>query len=61
MLPVGKIAFAFFGSLKSISIFAIDSNEFKIPSLSKSKSKLSMIPSLSLSVGHILTICSVEI
>ena len=32
-----------------------DSTEFKIPSLSKSRSRLSIIPSLSESAGHILT------
>ena len=32
-----------------------DSIEFNIPSLSKSRSKLSIIPSLSESAGHILT------
>ena len=35
--------------------FPDDSTEFNIPSLSKSRSKLSIIPSLSESAGHILT------
>ncbi len=44
-----------FKSVKSNTTFPFDSFEFKIPSLSKSKSILSIIPSLSESLGQILT------
>ena len=47
-------------SEKLKSILPFDSFEFKIPSLSKSRSRLSIIPSLSESSGHIETTISGE-
>ena len=49
------------GFVKSISPFPPDSIEFKTPSLSKSKSMLSIIPSLSESVAQILIGISSEL
>ena len=48
------------GSVKLIKISPFDSSEFRIPSLSLSKSMLSFIPSLSLSLGHVLRVIGSE-
>ena len=52
--PSLKLITGFNGSVKSINPLPADSTEFKTPSLSKSKSILSKIPSLSESVAQIL-------
>ena len=53
--PSWKLRMGALISLKSRFTFPKDSSQFKIPSLSKSTSTLSMIRSLSKSSGHILT------
>ena len=58
---VGNIKTGLDIELKSILTLPVDSVEFKIPSLSKSRSILSTIPSPSKSVGQILTIWVSEI
>ena len=53
--PSSKLRTGALISLKSRLTFPIDSSQFRIPSLSKSISILSIIRSLSRSSGHILT------
>ena len=53
--PSIKFRIGELGSVKSILVFPLDSSQFKIPSLSKSTSILSIIKSLSISSGQKLT------
>ena len=53
LVPSESVIVGFPGKVKSILPRPLDSTEFKIPSLSRSKSRLSIIPSLSWSVGHV--------